>query len=271
MADFTALDGSVEQPVEVVAPAKTKKPTPAYISDFIEKYKADNAIREEMNAWSDAIEVINTCGYGENGTIIQVERGTKVVDPNTGKTKSEGRELDTTSVIVGYVFKNVSEDLTIPYRTEVWSKEGDQIVSKEVEGQLAPGQTVALAKKWTTLFASQLQISNKFKNAKLIIQGVNKKPLEELLESAYITFTDSDLSVHSDDVKVPVADRVSEMKSGNKTVGVYKVKPEYFETFGFLDTKKEKTKANTSKEDIKGDIKSAAIASYIQSLANQPK
>lgn len=266
MSDFTNLDGAVQNPVTEVEQPKTKKAMPSFVKEFMEEYHANEEIQDRMNLWSDAIEVINTCGTGEDGTLIQVDKGTRVEDPVTGKKKTENRVLNTTSAICGYVFKNVSEDIVVPYTTEEWFIENDQIVSRVVTGELKPGETVMLNKKWTTLFASQLEISNKFKNARLCIQGTNKKSYEDLLESAYITLTNGK-SVHHDDIKIPVDNRIGEVKKGNKVEGIYVVEdPTMFKTFGYLNIKKEKAPSTTSRADIKGDLKGAAYADYVRKL-----
>lgn len=279
MNDFTILDeqnvettGAATEGAEtttVVTETKKKNEQPAYIKEFIEEYNKDETVREQMNAWSDSIEVINTCGYTDRGALIQVDPGVKVKNED-GTTKVEGRNLNTTSLIVGYVFKNVGTE-TIPYTTEIWKTVDGKFVSEVVDLEFAPGETITLSKKYTTLFAAKLEISNKFKNAKLICQGAGKRTFEELLESAYIVFSEGEnKTVHDGDVKIPIAERVGEQTVKDKTVGIYKVMPQYFEVFGFLDKPKQKEE-KAKKEVVKGNLRTAAMAAYVRKVAEKTK
>lgn len=272
MSDFTVLDQEevVEgnEVIEVAPKAAKKSAQPAYFKEFVEKLKSEPELKDQMYSWSEYVEVVNTCGYGDRGALVQVNKGVKVKDEETGKSKIEGRGLDTTSVIVGYTFKNIGP-VAIDYTTEVWSKNAEgKIVSEIVDRQLQPNDSVCLSKKYTTLFASKIELSHKFANAKLICTGTGKKKLHEILESSYVVFTEegeNKKAVHDGDIKIQIADRVEEKMVKDKAVGVFKVKEAYFETFGFLDIEKEKA-ARPAKEEIKGDYKSAAAADHIRNL-----
>lgn len=260
--NFESLDGNKEEEVVVTVDNKKKSKTPNYIKEFVQEVRENPELKEELFRLSGSVKVKNTLSYGETGDLIQVEKGVKVKKED-GRIVTEGRKLAPTAEIIGYLFENIGDE-PIHYETEVYKEVDGKLESEVVSKELLPGEEVALSRKYSTLFTSQAALSHKLANARVICQKVDTKTKEQILESSYITFTEPGISVHDADIKIPVADRIGEETVNDKTKGIYKVKPEYFETFAFLDIVKETTGKGKGKSST--NLKGAATADFIRRL-----
>lgn len=222
--------------VATVEEVKAPKTKDAKIEVMKEALKAtletDATYKEKLKSLSDTIEVTNTLGYGTSGNIVKVAG------------KGGTRELVPTSAIVGYRLINKGPE-PIKYTTEIYTKNEEGIyVGEVVERTANPGETFDLTRQYMTIFAAPPSISFTLGNGK-IISGSRKKvnSLKEELESYYFTFNreeDGTLKqVNDDEVKLAVDHDVD---------GERVVKPEFAETFGFLDNPKPSRKKRAAKK-----------------------
>lgn len=179
---------------------------------------------------SECFEVTATLGFGDKGNIV--------VD----KTSKE-RKVVPTSKIEGYKVKNVSDE-PIPYETEVYAENEDGIfVGTVVEKVAAPGEEIQLSRKYMTKKFSPIEYNFTLANGQ-IVKGPKRldAPLDEYLEAHYFKYNKNlNLSVNDDEVKKNI---------GEKHGDDWKVKPEYVETFGYLNNPKEVNRGKARKEKI---------------------
>lgn len=185
----------------------------------------DPTFTQRLHSLSNSLEVVNSLGYGDSGNII-VDRD---------KSTDGNRALTTTSVIVGYRVRNTG-DKPINYQTEAWTKdESGKYVAQKVEKVLAPGSTADLNRQYMTMLCAIPEISFQLSNGK-VIRGSGKMgngDLKTELEAYYFSFNKSeDKQINSDEVKLNVG-----VKGGD---GKWTVKPEFAETFGYLENVAEK-------------------------------
>lgn len=208
-APATSANDAKKQKIEMMKKA---------LSDTIH---ADPTFLDRMHSLSQDVKVVNSLGFGDNGNIV--------VD-KANSTK-ENRTLTTTSVIVGYRVQNVGEK-AIPYTTEVWTKAEDgKYVAQKVEKVMEPGGYADLSRQFMTMFCAQPEISFQLANGKIIRGSGNKAARGDVkaeLEAYYFSFDKStDLQINADEVKLNVG-----MKDA---AGKWVVKPEFAETFGYLE------------------------------------
>lgn len=220
-------------------------------ASFRESLAGDPTFAQRIHTLSDAIEVTNSLGFGENGNIV--------VDKSKPVDKDGKKPLATTSAIVGYRVKNVGTE-PISYQTEVYTQDADgKFVGQKVEKVLAPGQTCDLARAYMTMFCARPEISFTLANGK-VIRGSSKKTagdIKEELEAYYFAFNkDLGIQINGDDVKLNVGEKV-----GDKWV----VSAEYLETFGYLNNTVEKARAGR-KADGPRYSSSDLAANYVQKM-----
>lgn len=225
-ANLDTQEGTQVEKVAVEKPATNKKKQQVEVmkAALRETLLEDPGYNEKLNSLSPYVEVVNSLGFGDSGNIV--------VD----KSKNDGkRGLAATSAIVGYRVKNTGTK-PIKYRTEVWSQgEDGKYVSRKTEKTLEPGGTADFTRMYMTMFCAQPEISFTLANGK-VIKGSGSKGdnIKAELESHYFRF-DKD----ENGEKKQVNDDTVKLNVGEKVNGVWVVKPEYVETFGFLNNPKE--------------------------------
>jgi hypothetical protein len=200
---------------------------------------------EKLRRLSASLKVVNTLGYGAGGNIV--------LDKNS---KGGDRQLKPTSQIVGYSVQNIGSE-AIEYTTEVWTKgEDGKYTSQVVSKTFAPGETINLTRQYMTMFCAQPEISFTLSNGKIVASSrKGAKSLKEELSSYYFSFNKGDddaIRVNDDEVKLAV-----------DVDGV--VKPEYTETFGYLNNPKETRAAKAKgKQFTTQDLAANYIATLLR-------
>lgn len=192
-------------------------------NDLKQTIMEDPDFASKVSTLSDALVMVSSLGYGTSGNII--------VDK--AASSKENRVLANTSAIVGYRFKNVGTE-PINYETEVYSKnEEGKYVGQVVSKVLNPGETVDLSRQYTTQLLCAPEFSFTIANGKLVASSKKNEngSLKEELESYYFSFNSEEhKSVNDDDVKIAIDEDVA---------GVRTIKPEFVDTFGYLNNPKE--------------------------------
>jgi hypothetical protein len=217
----------------------------------------DPTFQNRLRSLSASIEVVNSLGFGDTGGLVVDKAATQAIgDPSK-------RVLAPTSQIFGYRVKNIGET-AIPYTTEVYTKdETGKFVGKVVDRTLAPGATADLARQYMTRMAAVPEISFQLANGKMIRgSSANKASLKDELEAYYFSF-DKDLgkNVNSDEVKLNMA-------ADDKVDGHWVTRPEFEESFGFLNNlpeKKERTRKAAGQKYTATDM----AANYVNSLIKE--
>lgn len=212
---------------DAVDTAARKEKVAAMKASLKETVKTSPDFASNLRRLSNSIKVVNTLGYGKGGNIV--------VDK---KASRDARVLKPTSAICGYKLENIGTEV-IEYTTEVFSQdETGKFVGQVVKKQWAPGETINLTRQYTTMLCSMPEISFTLANGKIISSSKkNAKSLKEELAAYYFAFNKSEdgttTQVNDDEVKLSVDDADG------------KVKPEYVETFGYLNNPKEGRAART--------------------------
>lgn len=237
MEDFSKLDAVEEVGGEVKDKSGGKADMKQLMELFRQTVAEDPTIMQRLNSLSDNVAVVNTLGFGEGGSLIQKEPapGEEVKYDEDGKPI---RELVPTAKIVGYAIQNVG-DTPINYVTEEFAKNEQGIfVGQKVEKVLAPGEKAALSRKYMTIFCSRPEVAFTLKNGKIVRkrpkQSGKAQALDAYLESHYFIFSDPNLKVNSDTVKINIGVK---KKTADGTVK-WVVKPEFEKTFGYLNNPK---------------------------------
>jgi hypothetical protein len=218
---------------------------------FRETVNSDPTFTQRINALSQSLKVVNSLGWGDSGNII-VDRE---------KSTKEARALASTSVIVGYRVQNVGTT-PVTYKTEAWTRdESGKYVAQKVEKVLAPGASADLNRMYMTMFCAQPEISFQLANGKVIRGSGNKASKDDIkaeLEAYYFTFDkELGIQINSDEVKLNVGQKGAD--------GKWTVKPEFAETFGYLENAPERT--GRAKREAAPKISSAALAAnYVNKL-----
>lgn len=204
------------------------------------------------------IVITRVLGFGETGNIIETKK--KDADGN-------GREVGAIAKNVGYKIQNVGS-APITYATEVFAKDASgKFVGSIVQKQIAPGETVAISRKYMTLFGCKPEFSNKFANGKLVRTSAGGKAvpgnvnLEAELEAYTFVFNDKEISVNDESIKDQIGKKVS-VDGKNK----YVVIPEYEEVFGYLNNAPVKAAGRQAKPAF--DSQDLA-SNYIYRLASE--
>lgn len=250
---------ATEAPANDTKAAKKKekiKKMEALLQDTINKQPD---IVEKLNSLSDKIEVINTLCFGDSGNLV--------VDK--AKTAETGeRSLVQTSKICGYIVRNNGTE-AVSYVTEEYAPNGEgKWVGTKVTKTIEPGATVAISRKYMTVFASMPEISFQLANGKIIRSSASSvKSLDDELEAYYFSFADNTVTVHSDDIKINIGKKVKDSNSGEQ---VWVVKKEYEPTFGYLNNPEEvKAKGGKGGSKKSGFSAQTVAANYIQRLISE--
>lgn len=212
---------------DAVDTAARKEKVSAMKASLKETVQTSPDFASKLRRLSNSIKVVNTLGYGKGGNIV--------VDK---KASGDARVLKPTSAICGYKLENIGTEV-IEYTTEVFSQdETGKFVGQVVKKQWAPGETINLTRQYTTMLCSMPEISFTLANGKIVSSSKkNAKSLKEELAAYYFAFNKSEdgttPQVNDDEVKLSVDDADG------------KVKPEYVETFGYLNNPKEGRAART--------------------------
>lgn len=220
-AVFGATEATAQVEATAVDTAAKKEKMASMKAALKDTIQSSPDFAQKLRTLSNSIEVVNTLGAGKGGNIV--------VDKSA---KADGRQLKPTSQIVGYKVKNVGTE-AIEYTTEVFAQDATgKYVGSVVTKTLAPGEVICLSRQYMTMFCAKPEISFTLKNGKIISSSKkNAKTLKEELAAYYFSFNKGEngegLNVNDDEVKLSVDDEN----------GV--VKPEYVETFGYLNNPKE--------------------------------
>lgn len=214
-------------------------------TDLQEKISSDPEYAQRLRSLSNSLRVVNTLGYGTGGNIK--------LDEN-----SADRKLVATSQIVGYVVENIGTE-PITYKTEVWAEVDGKYVATASDKVLAPGDKVALTRKFMTVLCSRTEISFVLENGKIITKLGKNKTVESMLNSCFFQFND-DTTVNDDSVKISV-DEVG-------PDGARHVKPEFIEAFGYLNNPKEKAASRGTKSKVNVTVQDM-MANYINQQISQ--
>lgn len=212
---------------DAVDTAARKEKVAAMKASLKETVQTSPDFASKLRRLSNSIKVVNTLGYGKGGNIV--------VDK---KASGDARVLKPTSAICGYKLENIGTEV-IEYTTEVFSQdETGKFVGQVVKKQWAPGETINLTRQYTTMLCSMPEISFTLANGKIVSSSKkNAKSLKEELAAYYFAFNKAEdgttPQVNDDEVKLSVDDADG------------KVKPEYVETFGYLNNPKEGRAART--------------------------
>lgn len=216
-------------PVATEAAVNAEKERKTALKNAFKETMMENPeFSSKLHTLSNSIKLVNTLGFGTGGNIV--------VDK---KASTNGnRVLKQTPAICGYKLQNIG-DQVIEYTTEIFSQdETGKFVGQVVKKQWNPGETIDLTRQYTTMLCAIPEISFTLANGK-IIPSQKKKPksLKEELSSYFFTFNKAEdgttIQVNDDEVKLSVSDADG------------KVKPEYVETFGYLNNPKESRSART--------------------------
>ena len=212
---------------EAVDTAARKEKVAAMKASLKETVQTSPDFASKLRRLSNSIKVVNTLGYGKGGNIV--------VDK---KASGDARVLKPTSAICGYKLENIGTE-AIEYTTEVFSQdETGKFVGQVVTKQWNPGETISLTRQYTTMLCSIPEISFTLANGKIVSSSKkNAKSLKEELAAYYFAFNKAEdgttPQVNDDEVKLSVDDADG------------KVKPEYVESFGYLNNPKEGRAART--------------------------
>lgn len=218
-----APDAAVAAPKEAEdKKEKRRKALDRLQNNFKASLQENPGLKDVLFTRSKDIEVVNTLGYGEGGNIL------------ADKTAGD-RALVSTPVIVGYMVANVS-DTPIEYETYAWHRgEDGKYVSEMVTKTLAPHASAPFTRADLTRLTCKAEYSFTLNNGHVTRgSGKDNGNVEDMLACYYFSFNkDIDKQVNSDEVKLPIADKV-----GDKWV----VKPAFEETFGYLNNPVEKAR-----------------------------
>jgi hypothetical protein len=206
---------------EAVESAARKEKVAAMKASLKETVQTSPDFASKLRRLSNSIKVVNTLGAGKGGNIVVDKKAT-----------GDARVLKPTSAICGYKLENIGDEV-IEYTTEVFAQdETGKFVGTVVKKQWNPGETIDLTRQYTTMLCSIPEISFTLANGKIVSSSKkNAKSLKEELAAYYFSFNKSEdgttPQVNDDEVKLSVDDADG------------KVKPEYVETFGYLNNPKE--------------------------------
>ena len=243
-------------PVETgaVASAEKKQKVEEMKSALKETIATDPSFNEKLHSLCDKVEVVNSLGFGDSGNIV--------VDKSK---KTDGRALAVTSAIVGYRIKNIGKT-PVKYQTEVYTQGADgRFVGTKAEKTLAGGAIADLTRQYMTMFCAQPELSFQLANGK-IIKGSGAKGdrgIKSELESYYFAF-----SKDEDGSKRQINDDTVKLNVGHKVDGKWVVKPEFAETFGFLNNPKEGGKGGRKPSGEKYNTQDL-VANYVNKLIGE--
>lgn len=253
MEDVFNKAGQAEVPVQTDNEERAKKTEK--LNQMKEVFKStvesDPTFVQKLHTLSNSLKVVNSLGYGDNGNIV--------VDKSAPKGEDGKRKLKATSKVVGYILANIGEE-AISYTTEDWVKgEDGEYHGTEVTKSLAPGDKVAITRKYMTRLCAQPEISFTLSNG-IIVASSKKtfKDLDEELSSYYFKPVAAEgeeaVQVNDDEFKISV-----------DVDGV--VTPEYEATFGYLNNPKKK-RDSKSRSKQRASVQDL-VANYVNNLIQQ--
>ncbi|MEM4385396.1 MAG: hypothetical protein QXD03_02475 [Candidatus Anstonellales archaeon] len=228
------VEETVETEVDDKEKSKAKSEKIRLMRELLrETVATDPDFDKKLNRLSNSIEVVNVLGFGDAGNIVRSKEAEVVKEDGTVQ-----KALNTVSQVVGYIVKNIGNE-PIKYLTEVYTKDPatGKYVGTKVEKVMNPGETAILTRMYLTLLCSAPEFSFQLANGSIVRGSAKVKPgdVKGELEAHYFKFNkETGLQVNDDTVKLNVG-----MKVGDKWV----VKPEFEETFGFLNNPKEEKAA----------------------------
>lgn len=255
MENFEVLDqnaGTVEKDTAKTAAKKAEKQKENQEMKALLKQRIENdpTYLQVRNTLSDSLVVTNSLGFSDKGGIAP--------DPTGGNSRPQ------IPLGVGYIVENIGAN-AIPYRVEVYSQDENGVwVPNLVDRELAPGQKVALPKKWLTALCAIPEISFQLKNGNLVRSSANaKKTLEAELARYYFRPSDPDFKINSDENQINISEKIN-VDGTEKWI----VKPEYCEIFGYLNNEPTKKNRGKSKSDH-ADNKFHAYSNYVFQMMNE--
>lgn len=265
MEQFENLNETLEAPVERSAAEVEKKKGKDKLKELknevYSKLENEAEYREKFKSKCAMIHGVNSLGWTDKGGFI-ANPDVPAKGPD-GKRPENG--LLTTSGIVGYTFKNVS-DVPFTYTTEEYALNADGVyVGTQVQKTAKPGEVFVLSKKYAAFNFSAPEFSFQLGNGKFIRGGKAGRvhSIDEELERYYFKFEDSNLKINSDELKIQIGKQVKDKATGEKK---WVVKDEFVQFFGFLNNEIVKKPAAGRKREGSAVTDSDAKAYYIQKL-----
>ena len=200
---------------------------------------------------TDTVKVVNTLGFSATGGVIKAADSTP-----------EKRKLTPVGKIVGYKIQNIGNE-PLPYDTEEYvANEEGKFVWQRVSKTLAPGETTVLSRKYATILFSRPEFNLRVENGKFISprRTAGDVDVDAVLSGHYFSFNSRDIKVNDDSVKIQIGEEVQSASGATKWV----VKPEYQDTFGYLNNKGSK-RGKGRKSGPKLDAQDYA-ANYLRKL-----
>ena len=264
--DFTSLAGEATPAASTPKKDANEAFRKELVAQYAEQLQGDPEAIKNLYSAVDTLRVVNTFGYGESGGIIEAARGNK----NAAPGEKTGRQIASTSKIYGCIVENVGTT-PIQYTHGVWTKNAEGVYEETVvDDVINPGERKPLATKYMVVLLARPEFSLKCANGRMTgspKRGVNS--IDDVVGEYSFKFRkDAGMSVHDDNVKIAIADKV-EVNEDGQTKAVWVIKPEYEAEFGFLNNPKvssRRTKTGIRKANI--DIDSAAIANYLNNLVH---
>lgn len=259
---------------ETVNTKKEKAALDAIVVNYVDKVNKGQLDRSKANIWSKFVKVVKALGYTDEGGLIRESAPAKK-DKATGK--EPGRKIGKVGMIVGYRFRNISDELgtptPIPYVTEVFHKneETGKYEGEMVQLTLEPGHEIELTKKYSTILATVPEISCQFANARMVKVIFEGRTLEETLNGAYIKLVgEGAMPVHSPEFKEQIGEQEVTQEIDGKEQIIWKVQEKFEKTFGFLnDVETDTMKKGGNNKPKLGDVRYEAISNHVQEMLAQ--
>lgn len=218
-----------------------------------ETISEDPTFQAKLRSLSKDIMVVECLGFGDKGNIV--------VDK-----KAANRTIVNTARIVGYRVKNTGKT-PMKYLTEKWTLGADgKYVSQKIEKTLTPGGTADLNRQHMTMFCTQPEISFTLQNGRMTRGSAQSKGILDAkaeFEAYYFAFTKDEkgnaMEVNSDEVKMNIGVK--------DAAGKWTVKPEFVETFGYLNNPKESNAKRAKTPD--GITVQDIAANWMRKLAEE--
>lgn len=230
------------------------------VNDYGKKVQQNPEILEVLYKKKDTLRVVNTCGWGDSGSIVNMKE--------QAIAEGKSRVIGGTSEVIGYIIENIGNE-TIQFTNGVWSKNEEGIyVESVINDSLEPGEKKAITRKYLAALAAQPQFSLLLENGQIVTpKPTPNMDADEMLSKCYFKFNDSSKTVHDDAVKIAIAEKQM-IEVDGETTEAWVVKPEFEKTFGYKMNPKARAKRTKAVNGAKkADISRAAVADFVNQLA----
>lgn len=238
------------------------------VRDFTQALETNPNMKNNVSRLSDNVEISNVCYYSDKGGLVQTQK--KTVDANG---KEVAHKVAPAPEIVGYIIRNVGKE-PIKYSDMVYKADPKGIFQGTLtQKTLAPGKSAAISKFYLTVLGISEEFSFVFRNGK-IRRGSGKTQNNDwnsLVGIHYFTFSDKGVSVNSDDIKVSIATRKEVKRANGSIESTWVVKPEYIETFGYLNNPSEKMAREKKKSADNKNLSYQSAAYFMRQMVEASK